>query len=170
MRKIFSILLVSLVVFFIFSAPSTVVANASKKETLSTKIHATKSFESLEKVLTTAKWQVDSDVEDKEGRFLAYKDRSSSVLAVRSQKMGGYFIDIIAINPKDKDILETSRKLLNLMGVTINTKQFTTIVNSARKANAVQIVDIGKHKFYVAYSVKEGYLQFQEAEGENHFK
>ncbi|WP_277586717.1 hypothetical protein [Psychrobacillus antarcticus] len=88
-------------------------------------------------------------------------------IAVRSNKIGGSFIDVIAQNSNDTDVLDASRKLLNFFGASVIAKQFTSIVNNAKKSSTYQTVNLGEHTFYVIYS--DGNLHFSETEGETHF-
>lgn len=145
----------------------------STSKNLSTQINDTESVNSLENVLTTAKWQVQNDFDENSGRFLAYKKvnpigLSTGVVAVRTNKIGGYFIEVIAQNPNDTHVLDASRKLLNLFGAPVTAKQFTSIINEAKKSSTYQTVNLGKHTFNVIYS--DEYLQFSETEAETHFK
>lgn len=140
---------------------------------LSTQINTTESVNSLENVLTTANWDVQNDFDGNSGRFFAYKEVNpitqiyTGVVAVRSNKIGGSFIDIIAQNTNDTDVLDASRKLLNLFGASVTAKQFTSIVNTAKESSTYQTVNLGEHTFYVIYS--DGNLHFSETEGETHF-
>ncbi|WP_409303034.1 hypothetical protein [Peribacillus sp. SCS-155] len=172
MKKFFTILLVSIMVFG-FMLEQTNVIVAAKTPTFSTKVTAAKKFVTLEKVLVNAKWQqVEYDQEGKNLRFFAFKKvnyyggLSTAVAVLRSQKIGGYYIDVTIANPRDKDVLEVAKRSLQLAGVPVSAKTFWAVVNKAKSTGHAQLVRWGRYEFRV--TPVDGGLYITETE-HNHF-
>ncbi|NHC42838.1 hypothetical protein G6549_23345 [Bacillus sp. MM2020_1] len=149
------------------------IANKLKSVSLSTKIGQAKSFDSLYQVLATAKWGVEKDVDGGYVRFMATKNvnpygLSTGFMTVRTQKVGGWFIDVGVSNPNDQQVLDATKRSLQLLGISVNTDQFTSIVIKAKSTREVQQVKWGKHIFWVSCS--DDALVISEREGETHFR